>query len=248
MSFKPVEEDEFRSVLAYDDTAAFAAAFREGRLHLATLDTWQFLELEREPNLRPYFVAAANGQVGRKYLVVVRKGKGIRTPADLRGLSVLCLESIRNNVCRSWLETVLPDDPASPASAFFDTFEIVAKPTTAVLPVFFGQKPACIVDETGFNLMKELNPQVGLELEVIATSPRFTDTVICLGEQPWTGPPEAKADTVRAMTDLAADAAGRQVLALFKISGLVPFSEEQIATVRALWRLRHQPPAGDRRP
>ena len=232
----------------YDDTAAFAAAFREGRLHLATLDTWQFLELEREPNLRPYFVAAAHGHVGRKYFVVVRKGNGLRTLADLPGRSVLCLESIRNNVCRSWLETVLPADPAGPASAFFDSLESAAKPTTAVLPVFFGQKAACIVDEIGFNLMKELNPQVGTALEVIATSPVYTDIIVCLGEQPWLGPPEAKADTVRAMTELGADVAGRQVLALFKISGLVPFSDDHIATVRALWRLRHESPAGDRRP
>ena len=186
-------------VTLYEDTATFAAAIRADRLHLATLDACQFLEMEREPNLRPYFVTSADGRIGRKYLVVVRKGQGLRTLADLRGRSVLCLESIRNNVCRSRRETLLPDDPAGPASAFFDSLESVAKPTSAVLPVLFGQKAACIVDDTGCNLMTELNPQVGTALEVIATSAQFADIVICLGAQPWTGPAEAEAeaDTVR---------------------------------------------------
>ncbi len=235
-------------VTIYEDTAQFVTAIKHGTLHLAVMDTWQFLTMEGLREIRPYFATAINGQLGRRYLVVVRRGSGIRTVADLRDRAVVRLESVNNGVCRSWLETLLPDDPASPSSAFFESLENAAKPMAVVLPVFFGKKAGCIVDEGSFNLMKELNPQVGNALEVIAVSDVFVDIIVCLGEQEWPSP-EGKVDTVKAIGDLAADPAGRQMLTLFKISGQVPFQEEQLATVRALRRthaqLRGPHPAGD---
>lgn len=236
----------------YDETSAFAAAIKRGGVHLATMDTWQYLQLEADGAVRPYFVAAANGRVGRRFLVLARRGSGIHTVADLRGQSVLWLDSVNNNVCRHWLETLLPDHPAAAASSFFETFLSAAKPTTAVLPVFFGQKVACVVDDLGFNLMKEMNPQVGKVIDVIASSDVFVDIVICLGEQPWAGPPEGKADTVKAMAELGVDPAGQQILNLFKIARLVAFQDEQIATVRALRRSceqrQHAPETGASHP
>jgi len=223
------------SVTIYEDTPRFAAAIKRGTMHLAVMDAWQFLDLELYPEIRPFFVPAINGQVGRRYVVLARRGSGIRTIADLRGRAVVRLESINNNVCRRWLETLLPNDHPDATGDFFAALESATKPTAAVLPVFFGQKAACIVDEGSFNLMKELNPQVGRDLEVVVASALFVDIIICLGERGWPSP-GAKADTVKTLSDLGADPFGRQVLSLFRISGQVAFKDEQLATVRALRR------------
>ena len=219
----------------YEDTRQFGAAIKHGTMHLAVMDAWQFLDLELYPEIRPFFVPAINGQVGRRYVVLARRGSGIRTIADLRGRAVVRLESINNNVCRRWLETLLPNDHPDATGDFFAALESATKPTAAVLPVFFGQKAACIVDEGSFNLMKELNPQVGRDLEVVVASALFVDIIICLGERGWPSP-GAKADTVKTLSDLGADPFGRQVLSLFRISGQVAFKDEQLATVRALRR------------
>ncbi len=222
-------------VAIYEDTPQLAAAIQQGFLHLAAMDAWQFLDVESLRGIRPYFVASVNGQVGRSYVVLARRDGDVRTVADLPGREVIRLDSIRNGVCDQWLESLLPFDPHHSAADFFASLERVSKPMAAVLPVFFGQKAACIVDAGSFELMKELNPQVGNALVVIAASAVFVDAIVCLGEQPWDSP-EAKTDTIDALGNLAADAAGRQVLTLFRISGLVPFQEEHLATVRALYR------------
>lgn len=221
-------------VAIYEDTPQFAAALQQGFLHLTAMDAWQFLDLEKLPGMRPFFVPAINGKVGRNYVVLARRDGAVRTVADLQGREVIRLDSVSNAVCDHWLESLLPVDLDHPAAEFFASLERAAKPSAAVLPVFFGQKAACIVDAGSFALMKELNPQVGQTLEVIAASPAFVDSIICLGEQTW-DPPEAKTDTIDALGNLAADAAGRQVLTLFRISGLVPFQEEHLATVRTLY-------------
>jgi phosphonate transport system substrate-binding protein len=229
-------------VTIYNDTAQFESALLRGKVHFAVMDTWQYLSLEHCPEIRPYFVPSVDGQVGRRYVVLVRRDSGVHSLLDLRGRPILLLDTIDNNVCRSWLESLLSGDAQDDSAKFFSTIEHVAKPTAAVLPVFFGQKAACVVDEATFNLMKELNPQVGSMLTVIAVSERIADYIICLGEQKWPLP-EAKADSVNALADLAADPAGRQMLALFKVSGLVPFKESYLAPTRSLRRRHDERPS-----
>jgi ABC-type phosphate/phosphonate transport system substrate-binding protein len=81
--------------------------------------------------------------------------------------------------------------------------------------------------------MKELNPQVGLALQAVATSERFADIVICIRNGGW--PSDAlRAETVQTLADLPRDPGGRQILTLFKIDHLVPFRDEYLNTIRQL--------------
>ena len=109
----------------------------------------------------------------------------------------------------------------------------MTKPTAAVLPVFFGKKPACVVDDGSFDLMKELNPQVGQILQVVAISDTLADVVVCLREEHWSSD-KLKADTITALNELHMDPAGKQICTLFKIDRMVPFQDSQLDTIRKL--------------
>jgi phosphonate transport system substrate-binding protein len=90
-----------------------------------------------------------------------------------------------------------------------------------------------VVDELSFKIMKELNPQVGAALQVVAISERFADILVCVREHGW--PSDAlRAETMQALTDLPQDPGGRQILTLFKIDQLVPFRDEYLDSIRQL--------------
>ena len=136
-------------------------------------------------------------------------------------------------VGKTWLDTQLLSAGLETQEKFFESVTVASKPTAAVLPVFFGKVPACTVDEPTFDVMKELNPQVGQQLQVLAISDTFADTVICLREDGWLSPQD-KTDTIQSLQNLHSEPVGQQICTLFKIDRLVPFEDAQLDTVRKL--------------
>jgi ABC-type phosphate/phosphonate transport system substrate-binding protein len=217
----------------FDDPGAFEAAIQSGSLHLSIVGAWDYLSMHIDAVTKPTFVVTENGQVGRRYLVLTRRDSGLNALSDLRGKSILKLEVAAVGAGRHWLDTLLAASRLGSQERFFGNVEVVGKPSAAVLSVFFGKKSACVVDESSFKIMKELNPQVGRALQVVASSERFADVVICVRTGGW--PSDAlKAETIQALADLPQDPGGRQILTLFKIDQMVPFRDEYLDTIRQL--------------
>jgi phosphonate transport system substrate-binding protein len=217
----------------FEDAPAFEAAIRQTPMRMAVIEAWQFLEMDIRRTMRPFFAVMENGKVGRKYLVLTRRSGGLRTLADLRGKAILELEVASANVGRAWLDTRLLSERLGTQRTFFERVEVVGKPTAAVLPVFFGKKPACVVDEPSFEVMTELNPQVGQALQAVAVSESFADVVVCLREDGW-ATEKSKSNTVEALSELHLNPVGQQICTLFKIDRMVPFQETQLDTIRSL--------------
>lgn len=217
----------------YDDTPTFEAAIQHQPMNIAVMDVWQFLTMDVHRQMKPFFTIMENGKVGRKHLVLTRRDSGLTTLAALRGKSILQLEAASENTGKVWLDTLLLSEKLGTQETFFDRVEVVAKPTAAVLPVFFGKSPACVVDEGSFDMMKELNPQVGRQLQVVAVSDTFAVVVICLREGPWSSD-KLKADTITSLNELHLYPEGQQICTLFKIDRMVPFEDSQLDTVRKL--------------
>jgi hypothetical protein len=72
------------------------------------------------------------------------------------------------------------------------------------------------------------------------------DNVICLRTNSWDSE-KIQRDLTEALGDLHKEPAGQQMLTLFKVSQLVPYKTEQLATVRQLRaqfdELRQEPEA-----
>ena len=218
----------------FDDPEVFEAAIRSGSFHLSVVGAWDYLSMHIDDVAKPMFVVTENGAVGRRYLVLTRRDSGLNALSDLRGKSIVKLEVAVVGAGLHWLDPLLSASRLGPQERFFGSVEVVGKPSAAVLSVFFGKKSACVVDESSFKIMKELNPQVGLALQVVASSEKFADVVICIREGGWSS--EAlKAEGIQALADLPQDPGGRQILTLFKIDQMVPFRDEYLDTIRQLW-------------
>jgi phosphonate transport system substrate-binding protein len=202
-------------------------------MNVAIVDTWQFLTMNIHQQLKPFFTIAENGKLGRKYVVLTRRDSGLTNLAVLRGKDILQLEYVRSGVGKVWFDTLLLSEKLGAPETFFSNVEVVTKPTAAVLPVFFGKKPACVVDEGSFDLMKELNPQVGQILQVVAISDTLADVVVCLREEHWSSD-KLKADTITALKELHLNPEGQQICTLFKIDRMIPFEDSQLDTIRNL--------------
>ncbi len=219
----------------YDDDRSYQQALnRDDRpLHLSVLIAWHYLQMDLPPSIHPRWMVTENEQPGRAYLVLARRDRNWQSLADLRGRSITWLEFAHSSVTTDWMATLLHEQQLPEAGQFFGEIVPSPKASAVVLPVFFGTKDACLVDEYSFQLMGELNPQVSRSLVPLARSDRLADVLICLNESPWAT--EAfKQDIAAAITELHLNTDGRQILTLFGIRRIVPFDPAHLESARAL--------------
>ena len=219
-------------VQVFDDAAEFESLLQDETVRLIILDAWRYLGMDTR-QITPFFVSSEQGKVGKQYLLLTRQGSGLNTLTDLRGKEIVVYEVANTTQGRVWLETLLLENHCGTPEEFFARTDGVGKTTAAVLPVFFGKKQACVVDRASFELMKELNPQVGEKIQVLAASDPVVDSLVCLRNSGWP-PGTFREDLIQTLTEFHLEPAGAQILTLFKTDRLIPFEETQLDTMRKL--------------
>jgi len=217
----------------FDNASDCEAEMKKGAINLVWLDTWDYLGMDLQAVMDPVFVNLEQGSVMKDYLLLAHRGSELKSLPELRGKELLLLEGKGSNLARAWLGRLLETAHLDPKETFFRKLETVTKPTAAVLPVFFGAKPACLVDRAAFQIMAELNPQVSSNLVILAASEPYLESVTCLSKSGWSSE-RARKDVIQAIVDLQTEPDGRQILALFKLDQMVPFKNEYLESARNL--------------
>jgi phosphonate transport system substrate-binding protein len=217
----------------FEDPAECEAEIKKGAINLAILDTWDYLGMDIQAVMPPVAVHLERGTPLREYLLLTRRGGEVTGLADLRGKDLAVLDGKGGDLSRAWLDHLLLGQRLGPKESFFRKLDFVAKPTAAVLPVFFGSKAACLVDRGAFQVMSELNPQVGQQLAILAASDPYLESITCVGRSGW--PSEgARQALIDSITTLHVEPAGRQILDMFKVDQIAPFKDEYLDSVRQL--------------
>lgn len=230
----------------FNDDAQFEKAIKDKSVNLVIVDSWKFLEMNVSKYVKPAYITSDQGRIGNKYLLLSRRGGYVNSLADLRGRQMLRFEAANAGAGIFWFESLLESKNLGAANSFLSGVETVTKPSAAILPVFFGKKDACLVTQSSFEVMRELNPQLGKELQEIASSDRLADVIVGLSHDDWTSE-KGKADLVKALGELHQEPAGQQILSLFKINQLIPFEEFHLESVQNLRALYDKHPKGVKR-
>jgi len=155
---------------------------------------------------------------GIDYVVLVKRNSPYQKLEDLRHGKIHLLKHRDTSLLRTWIGLALMQSHLPDAESFFDSVEIHEKVNEVILPLFFGRIQAVGISRRAFSMAAELNPQIGRELRILATSPR----IIPAGFWFRKGADLAQRNAfMQAMIKLKSVTAGRQVLALYQSSGFV---------------------------
>jgi ABC-type phosphate/phosphonate transport system substrate-binding protein len=201
-----------------DGVAAMEESLRGGKLDALALTLDEYGRLLPNTRFDPVFVSLQNGRTNVEYLVLAHQDSGIQALGDLRGRSLACYQNPRTSLALPWLDTHLVRQGLSSTTGWVGRVTHSRKVSGAVLPVFFRQMDACLVDRGSFETMSELNPQVGKRLKAIAASPPLVPMLFCLRSD---YSPRLKARIVPALQDLHKTTAGQQVLTAFQMERLL---------------------------
>jgi phosphonate transport system substrate-binding protein len=204
-----------------------------GSAGVLALDVAEYFELADLAAVEPVFCAMkGEGTVPPRYLLLLGANSGISSLEGLRGKTAIISVNTGANLGQVWLDAMLYDGHFGRPEHFFRSVEVVPKASTAILPVFFGKADAAIVDEGSFDVSKEMNPQVGAKLRVLAASPPLAEALLCLCRKQV----EFREDLIEELRGLHLDAQGRQILMVFGFSRLMPVDTFELEQVRELWR------------
>ena len=151
-------------------TAAVAAAVRSGAVDAVGMTTDEYWALAGEVQFDRFLMAVKNNDPTEQYLVLVHRDSGLKDLADLRGKRLSIYDNPRMCLAPVWLEVLLAKAGLAPLPDHFGPVTELPKLSKTVLNVFFRQTDACLISRRGFETMTEMNPQVGSQLVVLATS------------------------------------------------------------------------------
>lgn len=194
------------------DPAALLQALRSHRVDVVGITMLDFGALRHEVRFGPVFVNYNSGRTTEEYVLLASRDSRIETVSDLRGRHVAFHTNPRLCLAPLWLDTLLVQKGFPPSAGFLGGITQNSKLARVVLPVFFHQCDACVVTRSGFNTMNELNPQVGKQLKIIATS---TDMVPCAFAFRADYDSPLKEQVFAGIRDLHKTPAGQQILTIF---------------------------------
>ena len=217
--------------LILNDIASLEKAFLEKRIDLAGIHSDQYVRLRDHAPIQPVFVSTNGLSPYHQVVLLVRRDAGIRSLADLRDKRLTLSKDQARSVHLLWLETLLMKAGIRSSEEFFSAVKQVMKPSQAILPVFFQQADACLTTQQSFDVARELNPQVGRDLVVLAQSSYLAGGVVVFRTD---YDPAAKAKIIEALGALHEDLQGNQILKLFRMHRLLPWRPEYVESVEAL--------------
>lgn len=162
-----------RSILI-DDLPALIRAINAKQVDVLGLSCLDYFKIKDQVNLEPGMVVIIGGKPSKEFSLITRRDKGLKNLGELKNSKLLvCDEKPGNGVPLMWLDTFLVKQGVPSSKRLFISIKEVDKVSQAVLPLFFKQVDACLVSRSGFETMVELNPQIGEQLTILATSPGF---------------------------------------------------------------------------
>ncbi|MGL1932858.1 MAG: phosphate/phosphite/phosphonate ABC transporter substrate-binding protein [Desulfotalea sp.] len=201
----------------YKNSADIKKDLSLGKVDYISVTTPEYFTLQNLMSKDQIIVSVVDGSISEEYVVLVNRKKDFAKLADLRGGHLRWEGSIRNSLALIWLDTVLAGRGFNASAEFFETISKKDKVSEVLLPVFFGKVDACIVTKSAFELMVELNPQIGTQMRVLATSPPFVPSLFGFRAD-FASP--VKEQVMHELFGLDMTQASKQILTMFKTDSL----------------------------
>ncbi len=231
----------------YPSVEAAATAVRQDRVDALAMLLEEYGTLPSGLLEGPFLLIEGNGRTHTEFVLLTRKADPINGLRDLDGARIVIHDDPFNELGLCWLNAQL-------AAAGMDRLDVVAKQvekqsklSSTVLGLFFGKFDACLLRNTGFETMVELNPQVGRQLGVVAKSAPVIGSLFCTRK---TYNPTTKRGVFRQIILMDQSVAGKQVLGMFKSDRMIEVPAERVEESLSLlgkWRRAAEGTSGDLR-
>lgn len=217
--------------LLFNGAAAVAAAARSGAVDAIGMTTEEYWVLAHEVRFDRFVMAVKDGDPTEQYVLLVHRASGVTDLAGLHGKRLSVVLNPRMSLGRVWLEVLLAQANLPAIAEHLGTVVDQPRLSKAVLEVFFRQADACLATRRGFSTLIELNPQVGTQLVVVASSPALVPALFAFRADFL---PSLKERSLHEMGLVHTSTAGQQALLIFQVGQVTERPATDLAGALAL--------------
>lgn len=231
---KRIERDyDVKPIVFYDNIKMAIHQIKKGIINSMQITPLRFVLYRKELNMEPVLISKEVQGGFDKYLLITHIGSDIKTLAGLKSRHVLICEDPKAESILFWFDVEMMKAGFKEGYKPLIQITKVKKVSQAVLPVYFKQGDACLVSRNAFEVMVELNPDVGKKLLALSSSPGFVTNLVCVKN--GTDRDLIK-EVKKAALGMHNDTYGKQILLLFRQDSLVDFEPEHLANTEKLVR------------
>ncbi len=226
------EEFNIRAkTIIYNHMDQMAKDFLAHKLDVVALTSLNYIKFINRTGKIPELGPAGiiNGKITVKYLLTVRREPEINSISGLKGKTIALQKT--GDIERLFLNILLMRNGYREMDFFFSDILEKAKPSRAVLDVFFGRTDACVVPEHVYSTLVEMNPQIGRQTIVLAESPELIPTITFFSEK---YDPRLRTIIEDMVPKMKLTEKGRQMLMMYKVDDLTQPRAKDILELEAL--------------
>lgn len=206
----------------FTNTESIQRSLTSNKLDVIVMATHEYLQAASRLSARPALAYQHDGQIDLDYVLLVRRDSGISSPSQLAGKRIAMPNSGRHCLAVKWCDTLMSRDNVIRRERLAYEQKVVRKTTQAILPVFFGQLEGGIVIRSAFETAAALNPQIGQQIKILASSPRLVPVLVCFRNSI---PEERKMKIRESALRLHETPGGFQTLAVSRLDRMVPWQQ-----------------------
>ena len=213
----------------YESLETLTREIQSGRFDIIAMSSLDYIRVKDKVDIELAVGGLKGGKKSVKYLLLTHQKRGYTKLSDLRNKKLMMPKG--DNMAQMFLGTSLLRHKYGEGKGYFSSIEEKVKASHALLSVFFGQADACITTDVALKTMAEMNPQVGRDLKVMASSPELI-TSLSVFRKSLSG--DIKEKTMGVGRSLKLSQRGKQVLLLFKIEDLIPLDDFDLNSTKDL--------------
>ncbi|MGE5498255.1 MAG: PhnD/SsuA/transferrin family substrate-binding protein [Syntrophothermus sp.] len=216
----------------FEDNEELLRSYSKENMALVSISSVDFLLNRSRLAITPIMVNSTKDSPYEEYILVVKKNGRINSIADLAEQKIGMLSRNYNPLPHMWLEIQMQKNKVVSQDKNFAGISEGKSESQIIMSVFFGQLNACLVTKNAFDLMAELNPQIGMQMKVLAKSPGFVRSVSSFTNKFMKTTFHKNLE--EGIWKVASYPAGRQLFTLMRTDKVIPYKEEYMDGVKNL--------------
>jgi len=209
---------------------------KSNKLDYVSMTAIEFISARNRTKIYPYCVPVNRDNVLNRLLLLVRKNSGIKSVVDLKNKMISSFSSLDEEykVQTLWLKTLFWNNKIKNVNRFLSSLRVRENPQVIISDVFFKNSDACVIFESEFETLKELNPQLEKDLMILSYSEPLLTEIGCYTENSKNDPDLDY--NIKTTYELSRSTHGRNLLKLLKIKQLLPYKDEYLKNTEKLFQ------------